>query len=357
MKKLLAYKEIYLIVSLFLAVVVTAQMLVFDDAYFEFLGLYRERQYRQSRYEYVIELANKDAIEDAINNIPDAIADYLDITLVGYSLTHNDRLLVTTFYPRPHDDRFLYVDSGKSAAEISQGEAICNVGGIASSMDEHGNQYVSVRDKVYKLVGVGNTGDAYSGIDYMNTLYSVQLTYEDYFDVVSKVKEIVIQYEQPLTLAQEHTLSDYINFKLGYEEYVEPEVMDNESVNSLFMRLLFIIIMLVLCLVCNFSIISYLFFKLSDEYQVRTICGAKKYQILLAKMGDLLIAGITSFAIGSIGYLVLINAIERNRTSLDSLKFIGVNFLIYIVVLYVVFGIGSLFTRGNQKGGVYGSID
>ena len=349
MKRLAAYNQTYILVSLFLTVVVAAQLLMLDDGYFDYISQLNANRFKTSRYEFVIAPSDQDTVKSLLANIPEEVSDTTDITVVGMTIVNDMKSSVIAYYPAISSSRKIQILSGSSIKELEEGELVCDrLPDSAFQLD--GYNCLKLKDSLYRIIGTGNGSDAYQYVDReMGVTQRLYCTYGDYWSITASASELVFQYDSPLSITNEKRLQSYIQTYTDVKEFIRPESISPEFRQEMLMRFAYIVTMLLFCLICNYSIISYLFFKLKDEYQISRICGATELRIVLMKIGDLLIVGALSYIVGTAGYLVLNRITGTTHTSSEQIRFVLINLAIYICVLFVVSGIGGIHGRIRHR--------
>ncbi|MBR6148763.1 MAG: hypothetical protein IKQ44_10505 [Lachnospiraceae bacterium] len=349
MKRLAAYNQTYIMVSLFLAVVVIAQFLMLDDGYFDYISQLNANKFKTSRYEYVISPSDKETIDSLIEGLPDRVSGTNDITIVGMTLLDDNKCSIITYYPEVSSSRKVQVINGDSIKDLEEGCIVCNdLPNSAYQID--GNNYLKLKNDQYKVIGIGNGSDAYQYVDReMGASHRFYCIYSDYWNITTSAVELVFQYDSPLSITEEKMLQNHIKSYTGLKDYIAPESLDPEYRHEMIMRFVYIVTMVMFCLICNYNIISYLFFKLNDEYQISRICGATELRIIMMKLMDLLITGVFASIVGTIGYVLLNKVAGTDHTLPEQSRFIAINIAVYFVVLLAVAGIGGIYGRIRHR--------
>ena len=349
MSRLQSYGKTISIVSVFLAIVATVQMLIFDDVFFDYMKELRRQKDKGARYEFIIVPSSESDFLRFIDDMPEQLRDYRDITLLGVSRINTDKCSLITYYPSPYKNRSVQTINGKSIMELEGGQIVCDE--LPGNVIEEGNKKsVKIKDHFYEVAGIGNGSEIYrlTGED-DQALPRVYCSYQDYFDITLYVYELVFQYSEPLDAKKTSELNAYINGRLGINEFFEPEGITTQNRERLTTRLMFVIAVTLFVLIIDRSIIDFMFFKLKDEYRIRSICGATPARIFITKCRDLLEVGIISFLISALVYLAVLAVLEDLHPILDSILFVICNLGIYLISLFIVSLPGGLIWNTRSR--------
>ena len=349
MNRLRSYGKTISIVSLFLAIVATVQMLIFDDVFFDYTKELRRQKDKGARYEFIIVPSSESDFLRFIDDMPEQLRDYKDVTLVGVSRINTDKCNLITYYPTPDKNRSFQVINGKSIGELASGEIVCDE--LPGNVIEEGDKKsVKLKDHFYEVVGIGNGTEIYRlSSEGDQTLPRIYCSYPDYFDITLYVYELVIQYPEPLSARGASELNAYISESLGISEYFAPEGITPQNRERLTTRLMFVIAVTLFVLILNRSIIDFMFFKLKDEYRIRSICGATPARIFLTKCRDLFEVGIISFLLSVLAYQAVLATLGDLHPLWDSVIFIAGNMGIYTILLFIVSLPGGLIWNTRSR--------